>query len=328
MIDQQTIIFVVFGAVLAMLMLGGGIIGATFIIRPKMLLRKRMNQIGMIGDGGASDKAEGRRQRRIQEKVKQLKEKGGDKGFTDKVADQLLQAGLDITVGAYFVISAVIGVVAVLGYLLSGMPPIGALAALPIGAFLVPRMIIGSLATSRQKKFTTHFADAMDLIVRGIRSGLPINECFSVVAREFDPPLGEEFRLLVEGQNLGLTIDDLMARGNERLPTAEYRFFAIVIQIQRQTGGNLADTLSNLSTVLRERKKMRDKAQAMAAEAKASAMIIGSLPFAVAGLLSVVNPDYLMLLFTERTGNILLGIGAFWMTLGSLVMRKMINFKM
>ena len=119
-----------------------------------------------------------------------------------------------------------------------------------------------------------------------------------------------------------------MARGIERLPTAEYKFFAIVIQIQRQTGGNLADTLDNLSTVLRERKRMRDKAQAMAAEAKASSMIIGSLPFAVAGLLSVVNPDYLMLLFTERTGNILLGIGAFWMTLGSLVMRKMINFKM
>ena len=328
MIDQQTIIFVIIGAVLAMLMLGGGIIGATFIIRPKVLLRKRMNQIGMIGDSGASDKAEGRRQRRIQEKVKQLKEKGGDKGFADRVADQLLQAGLDITVSAYFVISAVIGVVAVLGYLLSGLPPIGALAALPIGAFLVPRMVIGSLANGRQKKFTAHFADAMDLIVRGIRSGLPINECFTVVAREFDPPLGEEFRLLVEGQNLGLTIDDLMARGIERLPTAEYKFFAIVIQIQRQTGGNLADTLDNLSTVLRERKRMRDKAQAMAAEAKASSMIIGSLPFAVAGLLSVVNPDYLMLLFTERTGNILLGIGAFWMTLGSLVMRKMINFKM
>lgn len=328
MIDQQTIILVIIGAVLAMLMLGGGIIGATFVIRPKLLLRKRMNQIGMIGDSGASDKAEGRRQRRIQEKVKQLKAKGGDKGFADRIADQLLQAGLDITVSAYFVISAVIGVVAVLGYLLSGLPPIGALAALPIGAFLLPKMVIGSLAKSRQKKFTAHFADAMDLIVRGIRSGLPINECFTVVAREFDPPLGEEFRLLVEGQNLGLTVDDLMARGIERLPTAEYKFFAIVIQIQRQTGGNLADTLDNLSTVLRERKRMRDKAQAMAAEAKASSMIIGSLPFAVAGLLSVVNPDYLMLLFTERTGNILLGIGAFWMTLGSLVMRKMINFKM
>lgn len=328
MIDQQTIILVIIGAVLAMLMLGGGIIGATFVIRPKLLLRKRMNQIGMIGDSGASDKAEGRRQRRIQEKVKQLKEKGGDKGFADRIADQLLQAGLNITVSAYFVISAVVGVVAVLGYLLSGLPPLGALAALPIGAFLLPKMVIGSLAKSRQKKFTAHFADAMDLIVRGIRSGLPINECFTVVAREFDPPLGEEFRLLVEGQNLGLTVDDLMARGIERLPTAEYKFFAIVIQIQRQTGGNLADTLDNLSTVLRERKRMRDKAQAMAAEAKASSMIIGSLPFAVAGLLSVVNPDYLMLLFTERTGNILLGIGAFWMTLGSLVMRKMINFKM
>ena len=330
MIDQQTIIFIVIGSVMAMLLLGVGIIGATYLIRPKVLLRQRMNQIGVIGDGGSANekRSESRRQKRIQEKVKQLKEKGGDKGFADKVADQLLQAGLSITVSAYFVISAVVGVVAGLGYLLSGLPPIGALAALPIGAFLVPKMIIGGMAKRRQKKFTAHFADAMDLIIRGIRSGLPINECFNVVAREFEAPLGEEFRLLVEGQNLGMTIDDLMAKGIERLPTAEYKFFAIVTQIQRQTGGNLADTLAGLSTVLRERKKMRDKAQAMAAEAKASSMIIGSLPFAVAALLSVVNPDYLMLLFITDKGNYMLAGGAFWMSLGTLVMSKMINFEM
>ena len=123
MIDQQTIIFVIIGAVLAMLMIGGTIIGATYIIRPKMLLRKRMNQIGMIGDDGASDKAEGRRKRRIQEKVKQLKAKGGDKGFADRIADQLLQAGLNITVSAYFVISAVVGVVAVWDICFPGCRP-------------------------------------------------------------------------------------------------------------------------------------------------------------------------------------------------------------
>lgn len=328
MIDQQTIILIVIGAVVAMLLLGGAIIGATYLIRPKMLLRQRMNQIGMIGDAGASEKAESRRQRRIQEKVKQLEQKGSKSTGLEAIRELLVQAGLDIGLGTYFVVSAVVGVVATFGYLLSGLPPLGALAVLPIGAFLVPRLVIGTMAKSRQKKFTANFADAIDLIVRGIRSGLPINECFTVVAREFDPPLGEEFRLLVEGQNLGMTIDDLMAKGIRRLPTAEYKFFAIVTQIQRQTGGNLADTLANLSNVLRERKMMRDKAQAMAAEAKSSAMIIGSLPFAVGGLLSVVNPDYLALLFTTETGNYLLAFGAFWMTCGSLVMRKMINFKM
>jgi tight adherence protein B len=328
MISQQTIIFIVIGAVAAMLILGGGIIGAVYVIRPKVLLRQRMNQIGMIGDGGASDKAESRRQRRIQEKVRQLEQKSQKKSRLEALRGQIMQAGLDINITTYFVFSAVFGVVATFGYLLSGMPPLGAIAVLPIGALLVPRMLLNSMATRRQQNFTRNFADAVDLIVRGIRSGLPINECFRVVAREFEPPLSEEFRLLVEGQNLGWTIDDLMARGIERLPTAEYKFFSIVIQIQRQTGGNLAETLSNLSGVLRERKKMRDKAQAMASEAKASAMIIGSLPFAVAGILSVVNPDYLMLLFTEKTGNYLLAFGAFWMTCGSLVMRKMINFRM
>jgi len=327
MIDQSTIIFVIIGAVVAMLMVGGGIIGATYIIRPKMLLKQRMNQIGMIGDGGATDKAESRRQRRIQEKVKQLEAKGENKGFIDTVNDMLLQAGLDIGPGVFFVITLTSGVVVVGGYIIGGMPLKYAIFALAVGLYL-PKYVIGSMARGRQKKFTQNFANALDLIVRGIRSGLPINECFSVVAREFEAPLGEEFRLLVEGQNLGLTIDELMAKGIERLPTSEYKFFAIVTQIQRQTGGNLADTLSNLSDVLRERKKMRDKAQAMASEAKASAGIIGSLPFMVAGLLSVVNPDYLMLLFTEETGNYMLAFGAFWMTCGSLVMRKMINFKM
>ena len=328
MISQQTIIFVVIGAVAAMLVLGGSIIAAVYIIRPKVLLRRRMNQIGMIGDGGASDKAESRRQKRIQEKVKQLEQKNRKQGRLEAIESSIMQAGLDIGLGVYFFMSVVIGTVATFGYLMAKMPLLGAVPVFLIGALLVPRMLLKSMADRRQLKFTAHFADAVDLIVRGIRSGLPINECFRVVAREFEPPLGEEFRLLVEGQNLGWTIDDLMERGIRRLPTSEYKFFAIVTQIQRQTGGNLAETLANLSNVLRERKKMRDKARAMAAEAKASAMIIGSLPFAVAGVLSVVNPAYLMLLFTEKTGNYLLALGAFWMTCGSLVMRKMINFKM
>lgn len=330
MISQTTIILVIVGSVVAMLSIGGLIIGATFIIRPKVLLRKRMNQIGIIGSGdsGSSERSESRRQKRIQEKVKQLGQRGEKKSFLDSVRNQLMQAGLNIGSSTYFVFSGILGIVGAFGYLIFGLPAWGAIVVFIIGSFLLPRMVLNSMAKSRQKKFTNHFADAMDLIVRGIRSGLPINECFSVVAREFDPPLGEEFRLLVEGQNLGLTIDDLMAKGIKRLPTAEYKFFAIVTQIQRQTGGNLADTLANLSNVLRERKKMRDKARAMSSEAKASAMIIGSLPFIVGILLSVVNPEYLMVLFTETTGNYLVAGGLFWMFLGSMVMRGMINFKM
>ena len=140
-------------------------------------------------------------------------------------------------------------------------------------------------------------------------------------------PLGEEFRLLVEGQNLGMTVDDLMEKGIERLPTAEYKFFAIVVQIQRQTGGNLAETLANLSSVLRERKKMRDKVKALSSEAKASAMIIGSLPFCVMGAVRLFSPDYLGPMFDDPRGLTMLAGAGVWMLVGIGVMAKMINFE-
>ncbi|MBL6948984.1 MAG: type II secretion system F family protein [Rhodospirillales bacterium] len=330
MIDQQFIFFVIAFATGTIVLGGAGMIGLFLYNRPKVLKRQRIEDIGSLGGGesGASEKAESRRQRRIREKVKQLEDSGEKKSRIDAIRELILQAGLDVSVSAYFVTSAIVGAAAGLGGLIGGLPLYQAGLALLIGGLWLPKFVLKKMSAGRQKKFTKNFADAIDLIVRGIRSGLPINECFSVVAREFDPPLGEEFRLLVEGQNLGMTIEDLMAKGILRLPTAEYKFFAIVIQIQRQTGGNLAETLANLSSVLRERKKMRDKAQAMASEAKASAGIIGSLPFVVGTLLSIVNPDYIATLFTTETGNMLIAGGLFWMFLGTMAMRSMINFDM
>ena len=183
------------------------------------------------------------------------------------------------------------------------------------------------MARSRQKTFTSHFANAVDVVVRGIKSGLPVGECLNIIGREAPEPVGEEFRNLVEGQKIGLSLEELLNRGLERIPTTEYKFFAIVLQIQQKTGGNLARTLENLSNVLRERKKMRDKIKSLSSEAKSSAMIIGSLPFFVCGMISLLNPDYMKLLFTTTVGNVLLGIGLGWMGLGVLVMSKMINFK-
>jgi len=324
---SQLIIVITVASVFALILLGGISIGATMILRPKMLLRRRMQAIGVIGGGAqATERVESRRQRRIQDQVKQLG-KREKRGFIDNLGDAIIQAGIDISVNVYFMISFGVGILMAFLYLISGMPPVGAIFAGLIGIFLLPNLFIKFMARRRQKKFTANFPDAIDLIVRGVKSGLPINECFNVIAREFDPPLGEEFRLIIEGQNLGITLEDLMDRGLRRVPTPEYRFFAIVMQIQRQTGGNLAETLSNLSKVLRARKQLREKIQAMAAEAKASAGIIGSLPFIVALLLSVVNPDYLMLLVTEKAGNYILAVGAVWLALGITVMRKMINFK-
>jgi len=327
MIKDQVIMIIIASAA-AMFLLGAMFIIFTVINRPKVLKRQRIRELGAIGEAVSGDKADSRRAKRIQDKIKQLEQKNKKRGHMEALRAKILQAGLDITIGTYFILSTVLALVSALIYLVLGYPLIGAIPVAIIAGLLIPKIVLGSMASKRQKKFTAGFADATDLVVRGIRSGLPVNECFNVVAREFEAPLGEEFRLLVEGQNLGMTIDDLLAKGIERIPTSEYKFFAIVIQIQRQTGGNLADTLSNLSGVLRDRKKMRDKARAMASEATASAAIIGSLPFAVGTLLSVVNPEYLMVLFTETTGQYLIAFGLFWMFLGTMVMRKMINFKM
>ena len=334
---EQTIIFITIGSVVAMLFLGGIIITSNIFIRRRVLLRRRMSRIGVIGvtDGGAagtSERGETRRQRRIQDKLKNLNKSKEKKGAGDGIREKIMQAGLGISVNAYWIGSLCIGILIALSYLVMLKPVglsaiVGVTAAFLVGTLGLPNMVLKFIAKRRQKMFTAGFPDAVDLIVRGVRSGLPINECFNVVAREFEAPLGEEFRLIVEGQNLGLTLEDLMERGLKRVPTAEYKFFAIVTQIQKQTGGNLGDTLSNLSSVLRERKKMKAKVQSMSSEAKSSAAIIGSLPFLVAGFLSVVNPEYLMLLFTDSMGHWMLGIGAFWLACGITVMHKMINFK-
>ncbi len=325
---KETVILIIIASAVAMFVLGSVFIIVTVMSRPKILLRKRISEIGSLGEVSSTEKTESRRAKRIQEKIKQLEQKTKKRSFMEAIRASILQAGLDISPGTYFVISAVLAAVSSLIYLVLKLPPIGAVAVAVVMGALIPKFVLMYMARKRQALFTQHFANAADLIVRGIRSGLPVNECFNVIAREFEAPLGEEFRLLVEGQNLGMTIDSLLEKGIERIPTSEYKFFAIVLQIQRQTGGNLADTLDGLSKVLRDRKKMRDKAKAMASEAMASAGIIGSMPFAVAGLLSVVNPEYLMVLYYEKTGNYLVGFGLFWMFLGSMVMKKMINFKM
>ena len=321
------IIQVIVGSVVSLVLLGVSIIGVSHVLRPRILLRRRMAAIGVIGNPASSEKTDGRRQKRIQDKVKQLEQAGDRKGWTDRLRIQLIQAGVEAPVSGFFIASGCAGVVLTLVYLVIGLPLPGAVAVFLIGVLGLPKWILGYMAGKRQKRFTQQFADAIDVIVRGLKSGLPVNECFSVIAREFTDPVSKEFHMLVEGQKLGLTLDELLKRGIERVPTAEYKFFAIVVQIQRQTGGNLADTLSNLSEVIRERKKMREKVSALSSEAKSSAAIIGSLPFCVMALIYFTNPEFLMPLFNTTLGNYMLGAAAFWMGVGIAVMMKMINFK-
>jgi tight adherence protein B len=201
-----------------------------------------------------------------------------------------------------------------------------ALAVFVVGLGL-PRWVLNFLTARRKKKFTQHFAGAIDVIVRSVKSGLPTNEALRIVARESPNPVGSEFHNLVESLKVGVTLDQALKRMMESMPTPEVGFFAIVMTIQSKSGGNLSEALGNLASVLRDRKRLQGKIKAMSSEAKASAGIIGSLPPAVMGIVYITTPSYISLLFTEKAGNLMLAACVFWMGTGIFVMKKMINFK-
>ena len=240
---------------------------------------------------------------------------------------RLQQAGLAITPKTFWIISGGLGLVVFVAMFVLGQKPIIGLL-LGIGAGLgLPRWAISFLAKRRAKKFVESFADASDIIVRGIKSGLPVNECLQVIARESPEPLASEFRRLVDGIAHGLTMEQALERMHARMPMAELRFFAIVLGIQQKTGGNLAEALTNLSQVLRSRKLMREKVKALSGEAVASALIIGSLPPGVVILISVTTPSYLGILFNTPQGQVILGGACLWMGIGVFIMKRMVSFK-
>jgi tight adherence protein B len=176
-------------------------------------------------------------------------------------------------------------------------------------------------------RFLNDFADAIDVMVRGLKAGLPVSEAMKIIAAESGPPVGPEFIEVVDGQRIGIPIDQGIERMYDRMPLSEVNFLGIVMTIQSKTGGNLSEALSNLSRVLRERKKMKQKVRAISQEAKSSAAIIGSLPFFIMGALTFLNPEYLSPLFHTSFGNMLIIGSGIWMTIGCLIMRQMINFE-
>jgi tight adherence protein B len=240
---------------------------------------------------------------------------------------RLQQAGLPISQRTFWISSAILAlVVAGLAMVVSHKLFIALALGMAAGLGL-PRWVIGFLAKRRAKKFVAAFPDASDIIVRGIKSGLPVHECLQIIGRETPEPLSAEFRRLVDGVSHGMTMDQALEKMHERMPIPELRFFTIVLGIQQKTGGNLAEALGNLSTVLRARKLMKEKIKALSSEATASAMIIGVLPPGVVLLIWLTTPSYLNILFYEPRGQMLLGGGALWMALGIFVMNRMINFK-
>jgi tight adherence protein B len=242
------------------------------------------------------------------------------------LSSRLTQAGLDWSTQKFMVISGILAAVSFVLAMMAGGGLLGGVGLAFAAGFGVPRWMLNYLKKRREKKFLRALPDAVDVIVRGIKAGLPLFESIKVVAADAPEPLKSEFLAIIETQAIGMPLGDACARLFERMPVPEANFFGIVIAIQQKSGGNLSEALGNLSKVLRDRKKMAEKIQAMSMEAKASAGIIGSLPPIVMLLVWITTPDYISLLWTHPTGQLMLVGCVTWMTIGVLVMKKMINF--
>lgn len=252
---------------------------------------------------------------------------GAEMSRIDKLRLRLAQSGKKWTLQQYFYGSGGIAAVVMTLLLIKGAPMFLALAVGLLAGAGLPHFVLGFMITRRTKKFTTNFPDAIELLVRGLKSGLPVGETLGVVASEIPGPVGEEFRLVTEKVKIGKPMEDALQDTADRLGTAEFQFFVVTLAIQRETGGNLAETLANLADVLRKRAQMKLKIKAMSSEAKASAYIVGSLPFVVFGLVWTVNQKYLAGFFFEPRLMVAGIIGLVWMSIGVFIMAKMVNFE-
>jgi tight adherence protein B len=328
--SHAVVIFLVF-----LLCAGAALCALLAIFYPRVSksypLNQRLDLIapsdGRAGQRG-SQNSEAARRRSIENTLKEnaelaaAKAKKAKPSLSAKLRQAQLGWGKKTYYGVCFVVALVVGV-PLLFVGLGRLPAIGF--GLSAG-LLLPHWYVNFKRRRHFKRFTANLADAVDVIVRGVKVGLPLIECFKIVAREARSPIQEQFQIIVEDQLVGMPLAEATERLPERVPIPEARFLSIVIAIQSQSGGSLAETLANLSKVLRDRQKMFDKIKALSSESKASAYIIAALPLVVIGALAVVSPGYIALLFTERTGHIVLVVCALLMIAGTLVMRKMINF--
>ena len=284
----------------------------------------RNSVTGKVDQGG--DVA-AKRRKQVQASLKEAERKQSQANPKPTLSALLQQADWSMEPRSFTIMTAVLGAGAFIFFLTMGYDWYVALGAGGVAGVGFPRWFLMFSVKRRKAAFLREFANSIDVIVRGVKSGLPLNECLKIIANEASDPVGPEFRSIIEGLKVGVTLEEGLRRMYQRMPLAEVNFFQIVLVIQQKTGGNLAEALSNLSAVLRDRKRLQGKIQALSSEAKASAGIIGSLPFIVALLVYFTSPDYIVLLFTERVGNFVLLSCLIWMSMGIFVMKKMINFK-
>jgi tight adherence protein B len=322
-LDQKSLIAVVLAI--------GAASGAAFLMFPyltgdakgekrqEQLLNKRQ---ASRGDRQVDSAA---RRKQVAESLKEIEQRNARKKKLS-LETRIAQAGLSMTKQTYFIASGFAGgLTALLLFVLSGNPVFGG-AGLIIGGLGLPSMWLSHMTKRRLKKFTKEFPGAVDVIIRGVKAGLPLGDCLRIIAAGAAEPVRGEFRQIVEAQQLGMSVSEAVERLPERIPTPEANFFAIVITIQQKAGGNLGEALGNLSKVLRERKKMADKVRAMSSEARASAYIIGSLPIVVALLVWITSPQYIEALWLKEAGRVVLFCCFCSMAFGSFIMNKMISF--
>lgn len=287
-----------------------------------------------IGTGPARQQAKpsealSARRRTVQDTLKEIEVKQryrASKTTNPPLSLRLVQAGLRTTPKGFFLLSALSGVSGLLLAFLLGAPPLIILGIAFVTAFGLPRFVVNFLRKRRMNAFTNELASAVEVIVRGVKAGLPLNDCLRMIATEAKEPVRSEFRQVVDELQIGLPIDEAITHLYERMPLPEANFLAIVISIQSKAGGSLSEALGNLAKVLRDRKKMKAKIKAMSSEAKSSAAIIGSLPIIVMVLVYITSPDYIMVLFVTPIGQVVLGCSALVMLIGIMVMKKMISF--
>ena len=329
--DQTTLIVAGVALLVAVCI---GAVGFVFVGAKENKSNQRMARVvrgkghGAGGEGKEDPQTDnaGPRRKLVQETLKEIeaKQKAEKEKLTIRL--RLQRAGLEIAPRKFYIASAMTGLVVALMIAVSGLPVGAAALGGFAGGFGVPRWFVNFKTKRRQAAFVEEFANSLDVIVRGVKAGLPINDCLKIIANESPEPVGSEFKDLVDGQAMGVTVEQGLQKVYERIPLPEVNFFMIVLAIQAQAGGNLSEALGNLANVLRDRKKMRAKIQAMSQEAKASAGIIGILPPGVMGLIYLTTPEYISILFTTTAGNLIIVGGLMWMGMGMLVMRKMINF--
>lgn len=323
---------IIIGALLVLLIVFG--MAAVMIMGNEREQKQRMMAVikgrgGQMEGGEKSKKSEGdKRRAEIAKKLKEEEEEEGGKKKKKATLESLFeQAGLKISVKKYWILSFLSCFVFIVAAKVFGYSNFVALMAGIIGLFGLPRFIVRRKINKRQKQFLEEFADALEAMVRLLKAGMPVTEAISMASKEFTGPVGEEMMRIYDAQKVGISLPEATLEAARRMPLTEMQMFATGIAIQQQTGASLSEVLMNLAGVIRARFKLKRKVKALSSEAKASAAIIGCLPFLVGGAISLINPDYMGILFESTPGKVMLVGSAVWMSMGIFIMKAMINFR-